>query len=617
MRAPRPADVLRSGTCLAAILALVSLVPESAAQSTEAVTTPEPVPAAAVATTEAAAVQPEVGTGRAVNTLVTGGRWMIAAAHPLATEAGAAVLAEGGHAVDAMVATQMVLNLVEPQSSGIGGGAFLVYYDAEGDRLTTFDGRETAPMAATPQLFLDESGEPLGFWDAVVGGRSVGTPGTLALMHHVHERYGTRPWPDLLDPAIVLADAGFTVTPRLAQSVAGSGGARVLSGPSEAAKAYFFPEGTPLQAGATLTNPEFAETLRLIAEQGPGVFYDGPIGEDIVATVQGVSDAPGLLSVRDLRGYQVVERPPVCQPYRSLEVCGMGPPSSGGLTVGQILGLLGHVNLAELGPEHPQSWHWIAEASKLAFADRNQYMADSDFVPVPVGGLLDGAYLTTRAQAMPRTTAAAVPVAPGNPPRDPRPRQAPDLQAEQPGTSHVSIVDAAGNAVSLTTTIESGFGSTLMVRGFLLNNELTDFSFRPEVDGLPIANRVQPGKRPRSSMAPTVALDRETGAVRVVAGSPGGSRIIGYVAKTLVALEDWGLDAQEAVDLIHVVNRNGGTDVEAGLPASADLAAALEARGHTVQLRDLNSGLHVITIGPDGDLAGGADPRREGLVIGR
>jgi gamma-glutamyltranspeptidase / glutathione hydrolase len=554
---------------------------------------------------------PEAATGRTEQTGGRSGAFMITAAHPLATEAGHAVLAAGGNAVDAMVATQMVLNLVEPQSSGIGGGAFLVYFDAATGEVTTYDGRETAPMSVDGDLFMGENGEPMEFWDAVVGGRSVGTPGTLKLMEHVHGALGSKPFGELLQPAIDLAEDGFEVGARLSGQLQGDTATRLQT--FNAARDYFFPEGNALSAGDIVTNPEFAETLRLVAQEGSDVFYKGEIAEDIVAAVNDASVNPGTLSMEDMAAYEVVERAPVCHDYRQYEVCGMGPPSSGALTIGQILGMLEHFDMASFGPETVDAWHLIAEAEKLAFADRAMFMADSDFVSVPVEGLLDAAYLTGRAQLIAMDTAAEAPVANGNPPWRRAALQAPDTSPGRPGTSHVSIIDAEGNAVSLTTTIESGFGSNIMVRGFLLNNELTDFSFAPESEeGRPIANRVEPGKRPRSSMAPTIVLD--DGELEMVVGSPGGISIIGYVVKTLVATLDWDMDLQAAVDLGHVFNANGTTVLEEGTEA-VGLGEALEARGHQLRIGEMNSGLHAIRVGADG-YEGAADPRREGTGVG-
>jgi gamma-glutamyltranspeptidase/glutathione hydrolase len=555
---------------------------------------------------------PEASTGVGADVdAATAQDYMVAAANPLAVQAGYDVLAAGGTAADAMVAVQMVLNLVEPQSSGIGGGAFLVYYDADTGEITTLDGRETAPLAADGNLFMMADGEPMGFWQAVVGGRSVGTPGTLMLMEVAHDRYGTSPWASLFDAAIDHAENGFEVTPRLAGLLTGDTATRLQT--YEPARDYFFPNGTALAVGDTVQNQAFADTLRAIAENGSSAFYSGDIADNIVAAVQATADNPGLLALDDLSSYRVIERPPVCQEYRGYDVCGMGPPSSGALTVGQILGLLEHFDLASMGPDSVDAWHLWAEAGKLAYADRGMYMADSDFVPVPVEGLLDPAYLTGRAQLIDWNLAAETPVAAGNPPWREAMLWGPDASAELPGTSHVSIIDGEGNAISLTTTIESAFGSQIMVDGFLLNNELTDFSFRPEVDGRPVANRVEPGKRPRSSMAPTIVLD-DHGEIALVVGSPGGSRIIGYVAQTIIGVVDWGMDVQTAVEMGHINNRNGSTDLEAGTPA-ADLQEALEERGHTINVRDLNSGIHGIQVTDDGFL-GGADPRREGTALG-
>ena len=532
--------------------------------------------------------------------------WMITAANPHAAKAGAAILADGGSAADAMVAAQAVLGLVEPQSSGLGGGAFLVWYDAASGKLTTLDGRETAPLAATPTLFQDNTGEPLGFYDAVVGGRSVGTPGTPALMAEAHRRWGRSAWPTLFDDAIALAEGGFAVSPRLAGLVA-QDAERLARFPATAA--YFLPGGQPLTAGQALTNPAYADTLRQLAAKGVEAFYTGPIAADIARTVQGAPGNPGVLSQVDLSLYQVRERPPVCVSYRAHDVCGMGPPSSGALTVGQILGMLDTHTLP--GPQDPEAWRLIGDAARLAFADRGRYMADADFVPMPTKGLIDPAYLATRAELL-RGDDALPEVAPGQPEFDHALNWADDEAIEFPSTSHITIVDRFGNVLSMTTTIENAFGSRLMVRGFLLNNELTDFSFRTHRDGVPIANRVEPGKRPRSSMAPTMVM--KDGRPVLALGSPGGSRIIGYVAQAVIAWLDWGLDVQQAVSQPHAVNRFGTYDLEAGTSAEA-LQSPLQALGYEVSLRDLNSGLHAIEIGET--LRGGADPRREGIALGR
>ena len=587
---------------LALTASLILSTPLTAQQSADAVA-PEPA-------TEGrfAAVSPAVAEALAAKREgrpVTAQNWMIAAANPHAVEAGAAVLNAGGSAADAMIAAQAVLGLVEPQSSGLGGGAFLLWYDAARGELTTLDGRETAPLAATPTLFQDNQGEPLKFFDAVVGGRSVGTPGTPALMAEAHRRWGRSPWPGLFTDAIALAEQGFPVSPRLAGLIAADA-ERLARFPETAA--YFLPGGTPLTEGQTLKNPAYADTLRQLAGQGAEAIYTGPIAADIVQAVQGAPGNPGVLSQLDLALYQVRERPPVCVTYRAHEVCGMGPPSSGALTVGQILGMLDNTDLS--GPKAPETWRLIGDASRLAFADRGRYMADSDFVPMPTKGLLEPAYLADRARLL-QGDDALPEAAPGNPEFDHALNWADDEAIEFPSTSHLSIVDRYGNVLSMTTTIENAFGSRLMVRGFLLNNELTDFSFRTHRDGLPIANRVEPGKRPRSSMAPTIVMKQ--GKPVLALGSPGGSRIIGYVAQAVIAWLDWGMDVQQAVAMPHAVNRFGSYDLEAGTTAEA-LQPPLQAMGYEVKTRDMNSGLHVIEIGDT--LKGGADPRREGIALG-
>lgn len=538
---------------------------------------------------------------------VTAERFMVAAAHPQAAQAGYEVLERGGHAVDAMVAVQLMLNLVEPQSSGIGGGAFLLYWDAEDERLYTFDGRETAPAAAGPDYFLDEAGEPLPFWEALVGGRSVGVPGTLKLLEHVHREHGSLPWADLVRPAAELARRGFEISPRLAESIAAAQEHELDR--YETTREYFFePNGSPKPAGSTLKNPALADTLDLIAQQGSRPFYEGELAERIVETVRGPRPA-GLMTLEDLKQYQVKAREPVCVPYRDYRVCGMGPPTSGGLTVGQILGMLERFNMADMPRE--QAIHVYLESAKLAYADRARYMADSDFVDVPVEGLIDPDYLASRSELIDPDQAMSEARA-GSPPGTSRLAWADQRQPEPAGTSHFTIQDAQGNAISMTTTIETGFGSRLMVDGFLLNNELTDFSFRPEVDGEPVANRVQGGKRPRSSMSPTIVFRDDDPYLLI--GSPGGSRIINYVAKTLVALLDWELQPQAALSLGHFVNRNGITELEDGTAVTA-YEEPLRELGHEITTRVQNSGLHAIRI-QDGRLTGAADPRREGEALG-
>jgi len=553
-------------------------------------------------------IAPEQATGRVIAQNVSAQKFMIVTANPLATKAGYMALKEGGSAIDAMVAAQMVLGLVEPQSSGLGGGAFLLYHDAHKNKLTTWDGRETTPGNASPNLFLKPNGKPMKFFEAVVGGRSVGVPGTLKLMFETHKRYGKLSWQRLLEPAIRLAQNGFVVSPRLAKLIAKD--QKRLSTYTDT-RAYFFDQqGHPLKAGFVLKNPAYASSLRAIQSGGAKPFYQGHIAKAIVRAVQGAKNNPGLLQLDDLERYRIIERAPVCTAYRKDRVCGMGPPSSGGLTVGQILGML---NAFDISNPSSKSIHLIVEASRLAFADRARYMADSDFVDMPVSGLLNPGYLKTRSQLIKPDTALQN-VEAGNPPWNMAKPRADDNAIEFPSTSHMSIIDSNGNAVSMTTTIENGFGSRLMVGGFLLNNELTDFSFVPEKEGKPVANRIEAYKRPRSSMSPTIVYD-PNGQIKWVLGSPGGSRIIGYVAKTVVALSDWKFDPAKAVSTPHFVDRFGAVDIEAGTQ-SEGMANKLKAMGHKVKVRDLNSGLHVIAV-VNNKMIGAADPRREGVAMGQ
>jgi len=535
-------------------------------------------------------------------------KWMVAVANPHAAEAAANVLRQGGSAADAAIAAQAMLGLVEPQSSGLGGGAFVVYFNAKSNELITLDGRETAPLAATPQLFQDENGEPLKFFSAVVGGRSVGTPGTPALMKHMHEQWGKRPWGELLQPAIDTATKGFKVSPRLAGLVKLD--AERLSASATTA-AYFLPNGTPIQTDDVLVNEPYALTLGRL-QANVDEFYSGQIARNIVKTVQDHPSNPGVLAIQDLKNYTVKTREAICASFFGREVCGMGPPSSGALTVGQILVLSESANIGLHPPNHPNAWRIIGDASRLAFADRGRYMADSDYVPMPTKGLLKPDYIKTRS-ALLNSEKALTEISAGEPEWDHAFLQGDDISLELPSTSHLSIIDAEGNAISMTTTIENAFGSRLMVDGFLLNNELTDFSFKTHNNGAPIANRVEPGKRPRSSMSPTIVM--KDGKPELIVGSPGGSRIIGYVAKTIIANQLWNMNVQAAINLPHLVNRFGTYDVEEGTNAES-LVPALKRMGYEVNIRSLNSGLHAIAINPDGSLEGGADPRREGIVIG-
>jgi gamma-glutamyltranspeptidase/glutathione hydrolase len=540
-------------------------------------------------------------------------RHMVAAAHPLAAEAGLAMLREGGSAIDAAVAVQMVLTLVEPQSSGIGGGALILHWDAVDRRIAAIDGRETAPAAATPALFL-RNGQAMSFADAIVGGRAVGVPGTVAALEATHRLHGKLPWAQLFEPAIALAETGFIVSPRLALEIARDG-RRLAEDPN--ARAYFFDaEGQPVAAGQRLRNPALAATLRAIAANGATALQRGPVAADIAGAVRGHPGNPGLMTMDDLAAYQPRLREAVCSEYRRRRVCGFPPPSSGGVAIGQILGVLEHFDMPHVVPNSLDAAHLIVEAGRLAFADRAAYLGDPDQVRVPVRGLLDRAYLTARAQFVDRLR--AMPAAPraGNPPWR-EAAYAPQEEQPEYGTSHIAIIDEAGNAVSMTTTIEAVFGAQLMVRGFMLNNELTDFAFRPEVDGRPVANAVAAGKRPRSSMSPTLVFD-EDGRLAFIVGSPGGSRIIGFVAQTLVGLLDWNLAPQAAIDLPHVLTLGTTVELEAETPITA-LGPALEAMGHRVVIGTLGSGTQAIRIRRGGTavaIDGGADRRREGVAIG-
>ncbi len=534
--------------------------------------------------------------------------YMISAAHPLAGQAGLEILRAGGAAVDAAIAAQMVLNLVEPQSSGIGGGGFLVHYSAKRGEIASYDGRETAPASAHPYMFLDGRGKPKKFYEAVLGGLSVGVPGLLRMLEMAHKEHGRLPWERLFEPAIKLAEEGFEVSKRLHGMIAKD----EHLGKFEPAAAYFLENGEARKAGSLIFNRPLGEAFRRIAEGGADAFYNGPMASDIAATVRQSPISPGGMRAADMAAYKAVKREAVCLFYRVWLICGMGPPSSGGITTLQILGILQNFDLAAMKPYDPKAIHLVAEASRLAFADRNTYIADPDFVPVPSAGLLDPGYLSLRAGEI-SAKASIGKAQPGMPGLGAGPRLGADYSEGGLSTTHLSVIDGQGNAVSMTSSIESAFGSRLMTNGFLLNNQLTDFSFIPNRDAAPVANRVEPSKRPRSSMSPTLVFDG-SGKVVMAIGSPGGSRIIGYVAKTIIAALDWNLDIQRAIDLPHFVNRNGPTEIEEGTPIEA-LKPVLEEWGHEVLIKPLNSGLHGIRAGQDG-LTGGADPRREGVAMG-
>lgn len=570
---------------------------------------------------ETPAITPEVGSGFEEKPGWAADSFAVAAANPLATDAGYQVLKAGGNAIDAAVAVQMVLTLVEPQSSGIGGGAFLMHFD--GADVQAYDGRETAPAAVTSELFMQD-GEPLPFMEAVASGLSVGVPGTLRMLEQAHAEHGQLAWQALFTPAITLAEEGFAVSQRLHTSLASDDALRQND---LAGDFYYSADGEPIEVGETLKNPALAAIFRRIAEEGSAAFYESAVAEDLVEQVQSHPERPGEMSLDDVAGYQSLEREPLCTPWQQWEVCGFPPPSSGHLTVMQILGMLDQQPLLEAPLENGVSssgWlHQFLEASRLAFADRGRYIADPDFVDAPGGDwslMLAPDYLGKRSELIGEESMGES-AEPGNPG---------ELavsfasQPEEPeyGTSHISIVDADGNAIAMTTTIEQAFGSRILADGgtdlpggYLLNNELTDFSFTPEIDGQPVANRVEPGKRPRSSMSPTLVFDQETGALVASLGSPGGAAIIHYTARTLAAMRDWGLNAQEALSLPHAITLGGDVYLEEGrFPEST--IESLRERGHNVSERELTSGLQAIRLLEDGTLFGGADPRREGVVMG-
>ena len=535
-------------------------------------------------------------------------QYMVAAANPHAARAGIEMLRAGGSALDAAIAVQMVLNLVEPQSSGIGGGAFLLYWDAAAERISVFDGRETAPAAARPDRFLRADGAPMSLPEAIGSGNSIGIPGVLRMLQLAHGKHGRLPWRRLFEPAIRLAEQGFAVSPRLHRLIA----ADPLLGRLPAARAYFYlPGGKPLPIGHRLKNPELAAVLRGVAADGADAFYRGQIARDIAAAVA-AHPKPGDLTEQDLAGYRALEREPLCGDYRSYRICGMPPPSQGGTAVLAILGILEHLPIATARPSSSGAVHLFAEAGRLAYADTNRYVGDPDFVQVPTAGMVDPDYLRGRAQLV-RPERSMGSAAPGTPPGARGAAQLTDHTQESAGTSHLSIIDAKGNAVAMTTTVESAFGSRVLVHGFLLNNQLTDFSFVPEEDGRPLANRVEAGKRPRSSMAPSFVFT-PGGALWMSLGSPGGSAIINYVAKTLVGVIDWKLPLQAAIAAPNMGSRNRDTEIERGTVLE-NLAAALRAMGHPVAAVDLVSGVHGIVRTPRG-LEGGADPRREGVALG-
>ncbi|HYJ53353.1 MAG TPA: gamma-glutamyltransferase [Allosphingosinicella sp.] len=532
---------------------------------------------------------------------------MVSAADRRAAEAGAEILREGGTAADAAFATMVALTVVEPQSSGIGGGGFLVYHDQASGRLTSFNGRETAPHAATPAYFLGPDGQPRGHRDVVAGGMSVGVPGNIRLMELAHERHGRLAWARLFQPAIRLARDGFEITPRLYRALASPGS---LAGFAPGGRALFYqPDGTPKPAGTLVRNPELAAFLELLATRGPEHFYTGGGARALVDTVRGAPRNPSTMTTDDLATYRAQQREAVCGTYRGYRICGMGPPSSGETTVFAILKQLERFDLRALGRGNPASWHLIAESMRLAYADRDAYLGDDDFVRVPVAGLMDPAYLATRSQlispdrAIPHVTAGTPP---GAEARTPAP--VPD----ETGTSHFVAVDRAGNVASYTSTIESAFGSGLTVNGLYLNNELTDFNAAPDLNGVPTANRVEGGKRPRSSMSPTIVYGPD-GRVRIAIGAAGGSTIIAQVAKALIAVIDWDMSAQDAIALPQLIGMGDRVTIERGTRLEA-MIPALQALGQNTVIVEPGYKANAIER-VNGQWVGAADPRSEGVWV--
>jgi gamma-glutamyltranspeptidase/glutathione hydrolase len=550
--------------------------------------------------------EPEAASGLKAKVQVQAREAMVVAAHPLASQAGLDILKAGGSAVDAAIAVQFMLSLVEPQSSGVGGGLFLLHRNPAGE-LFALDGREVAPAAAHADWFV-ENGQVMGWLQAASGGKAVGVPGAVRALHEAHRKWGRLPWAQLLQPAIRAAEEGFKVGPRLHALLKGKDHPSLMR--LSPAKEYFYPEGEPLPVGFVRRNPEYAQLLRALAKRGEAAFYEGEHARRLVQAVNEAAINPGRMSESDLAAYRVLERAPLCTPYRQWRVCGMGPPSSGGVAVAQMLGLVEPLDLAGQGPNSVQSLHWLSQAGRLAFADRERYLADPAFVEVPTAGLLEADYLQQRAALMPpeRDAGAAKPGTPKGAPTLPDGRS-----LEKDSTSHVSVLDRWGGAVSMTTSVEGAFGSGVMVDGYLLNNHMTDFSLSPDPNRPGAANRVAPGKRPRSSMSPTLVLNAK-GELHAVLGSPGGSRIISYVFHALVGLLDWNLEAQAVADAPRFSHRNDALALEAATPLLA-LKPELEARGYRVLSGPMTSGLHLI-VRCGSQWCAGVDPRREGLALG-
>ncbi len=539
---------------------------------------------------------------------VSSKNWMIVTANAYASAAGAKILQSGGTAADAMVAAQSVLGLVEPESSGIGGGSFLLWYDGVTGKIITLDGRETAPQNSISNQFQNSDGTKMKFFDAVIGGLSVGTPGTLALMHEAQRKWGNQNWTKLFDDAIFLSKNGFSVSKKLSSSIERD---KDRLSKIEKTKEYFIPNGNSLRHKQILKNPAYASTMQIIANNTIDDFYKGSIAQDIISTVNNYSKNPGFLEFEDLSSYRVIERDPVCINYKMYDICGMGPPSSGGVAVAQILKILEPYDLKSLGISNPLTWQIIGDATRLAFADRDRYLADSDYVNVPLSGLLSDDYLIERSNQI-KVGIKTENIVSGKPSDDVVYNYGLDNSLELQSTTHISIYDQYGNALSMTSSIENAFGSRLMTEsGFLLNNQLTDFSFNEKADGKLIANRLEPGKRPRSSMAPTIVL--EDGKPIIIIGSPGGSNIINFVVNSIISLLEWDMNIQEAVSHPHAINRWGKFEIEESL-YSSNLENSLKDMGYDTKIRKYYSGLNGIFI--DTEIYGGSDPRREGIALG-
>lgn len=557
-----------------------------------------------------AKASPESSTEFKVQDLVQANDFMIVTANPIASQAGYDILERGGTAADAAFAAQLVLGLVEPQSSGLGGGGFALYWNAKEKKLSSYDGRETAPQSVTENIFL-QNGKPMDFHKAAIGGRAVGVPGLPALLDKLYELQGTMPREEIFQPALELSKYGFISSPRLSQLIEKNEEHFRFF---KSAKDYFLPNnGSPIDANQNIVNSDYNNVLFDFKTQGAKIFYEGQVAQDIIQTVNEAWYNPGKMSLEDFTSYEVKLREPVCRKYRTYKVCSMAEPSSGGLIIIQALMMLDRFDLEEMNSDDPIAWHLISEASRLAFADRNQYMADPDFVVTPGEALIDPAYTAVRSslineQQMIETVNAGIPF------EWDVTQNEPDQKIKNSGTTHISAIDKYGNAISLTSSIETSFGAKMMVNGFLLNNQLTDFSFIPEKDGKKVANRAEPGKRPRSSMSPVIVLNEANEPIMII-GSAGGSRIIGYVLQRIIAVLDWNMPLDQALAMPNIVHRGNALEIEGGKDISFDLEAFQKQYGHEISRPDMNSGLTAIY--RTGDMfVGSADPRREGVAMG-